>query len=57
MVDTINGFIRDYDETEYLVLFGLEKYDVIFKRISYLIGLKNSIFHSIIMFRFGQIKV
>ena len=43
MVDTVNGFIRDYDETEYLVLFGLERYDAFFNRISYLIGLKNSI--------------
>ena len=33
------GFIRDYDGTKYLVLFRLEKYDAIYDRIRYLIGL------------------
>ena len=41
--DTVNGFIRDYDGTKYLVLFGLEKYDAIYDRIRYLIGLKSGI--------------
>ena len=29
--DKINGFIRVYDQTRYLVLFGPEKYDTIFQ--------------------------
>ena len=41
--DKVNGFVRDYDGIKYLVLFGLEKYDAIYDRIIYLIGLKNDI--------------
>ena len=41
--DKVNGFVRDYDGIKYLVLFGLEKYDAIFDRIIYLIGLKSDI--------------
>ena len=39
----IDGFIRVYDGTRYLVLFGSEKYDFIYNRIRYLIGLKSGI--------------
>ena len=39
----INGFIRIYDGTTYLLLFGSEKHDDIFNRIKYLISLKGSI--------------
>ena len=35
-----DGFIRDYDGTKYVVLFGLEKYDAIYDRIRYLIVLQ-----------------
>ena len=35
--DKIDGFIRVYDRTRYLVLFGSEKYDSIYNRIRYLI--------------------
>ena len=38
----IDGFIRIYDGTRYLVLFGSEKY-VIYNRIRYLISLKIGI--------------
>ena len=31
--NNVEGFIRVYDETRYLVLFGPEKYDVIYNRI------------------------
>ena len=31
--DKIDGLIRVYDETRYLVLFGSEKYDSIYNRI------------------------
>ena len=36
--DKIDGFIRVYDGTRYLVLFGPQKYDAIYKRIRYLVG-------------------
>ena len=41
--DKIDGFIRFYDRTKYLTLFGSEKYDVIYDRIRYLINLKSGI--------------
>ena len=36
-------FIRVDDETRYLVLFGGEKYDFMYNRIRYLIGVKSII--------------
>ena len=33
--DKINGFVRIYDRTRYLVLFGSEKFDAIYLMISY----------------------
>ena len=39
----VDGSMKDYDGTKYLVLFGSEKYGVIYYRIRYLIGLKSSI--------------
>ena len=41
--DKLDGFIRDYDGTKYLVLFSTEKYDVTFDWDKYLIGLKSRI--------------
>ena len=41
MFDRVDGFIRDYDGTEYLVLFGFEKYNVIYDRIRHLIRIKR----------------
>ena len=41
--DKIDGFIRIYDRTRYLTLFGSEKYDPIYERIRYLISLKSGI--------------
>ena len=41
--DKINGFIRVYDATRYLVLFESEKYDSICNRIRYLISVKSGI--------------
>ena len=41
--DKIEGFIRSYDGTRYLRLFGSEKFDAIYNRIGYLTSLKNSI--------------
>ena len=37
-LDKRDGFIRFYDGTRYLGLFGPEKYDDIYNRITYLIN-------------------
>ena len=37
----VNGFIRVYDGTKYLVLFGDEKYYFIYSRIRHLMGIKS----------------
>ena len=39
----VDGFIRVYDGTRYVVLFGPEKHDVIFNRIRYLLSQKSGI--------------
>ena len=39
-LDKIDEFIRVYDGTRYLVLFGAEKYDIIYNRIIHLIDAK-----------------
>ena len=39
----VNGFVRVYDETRYLVLFGPEIYVAIYNRIRYLINRKGGI--------------
>ena len=39
--DKLHGFIGVYHETIYLVIFGPEKYDAIYNRIRYLIGVKR----------------
>ena len=41
--DKIDGFVRVYDGTRYLVLFGSEKYDYIYNKIRYLVSLKSGI--------------
>ena len=33
--DKVNGFIKVYDGSRYLVLFGPERYDAIYDRIKY----------------------
>ena len=52
----VDGFIRVYDGTRYLVLFGAEKYDSIYNRIRYLIGIKNGITHVFFCY-YAKIKV
>ena len=52
----IDGFIRVYDGTRYLVLFGSEKYDSIYDRIRYLISAKSEITY-IISHNYAIIKV
>ena len=43
--DKIDGFIRVYDESGYLVLFGLEKYEAKYRRTRYLNSQKSSIIY------------
>ena len=43
--DKVGGFIRVYDGTRYLVLFGPITYDPIYNRSKYLISLKSDIAH------------
>ena len=40
MFEKVDGLIRDYDGTKYLILFGLEKYDAIYNGIRLKNGLK-----------------
>ena len=54
--DKIDGFVRIYDGTRYLTLFGSEKYDAIYNRSRYLISLKNGITY-ISSHYFAKIKV
>ena len=54
--DEIDGFIRVYDGTRYLVLFGSEKYGSIYNRIRYLISVKSGITY-IISHNYAKIKV
>ena len=42
-LDKVDGFIGVYDGTRHLVLFGPEKYDVIYNTIWYLISQKSGI--------------
>ena len=51
--DKVDGFIRDYDGTKYLVLFSPEKY-IIYNRIRYLIGLKSGIVY---VFSYNYAKI
>ena len=39
----IDGSVRVYDGTRYLLSFGSEKYDFIYDRIRYIIGVKGGI--------------
>ena len=56
MLHKIDRFIRVYDETRYLVLFGSEKYDFIYNRIRYLIEVKCNIAY-VISHNYAKIKV
>ena len=43
--DKIDRFIRIYDGTRYLILFGSERYDSIYDNIRYLMSVKGEITH------------
>ena len=45
--DKLDGFIKIYDGTRYLVLFGPERYDAVYNRIRYLINEKSGMIYSI----------
>ena len=54
--DKIDGFIKVYDGPIYFVLFESEKYDFIYSRIRYLLGLKICITY-VISHNYAKIKV
>ena len=54
--NNVHVFIRVYHGTRYCVLFDLEKYPVIFNRITYLTGVKSGITH-VIYHKYERIKV
>ena len=54
--DKIDGLLKVYDGNRYLVLFGAEKYDFIYNRIRYVIGVKSGITY-IIFHNYAKIKV
>ena len=54
--EKIDGFIKVYDRTRYLILFGGEKYDFIYNRIRYLIGLKSATTY-VFSHNYAKIKV
>ena len=54
--NNIEGFIRVYDGTRYLVLFGGEKYYFLYNRIRYLTGVKIGITY-VISHNYAKIKV
>ena len=54
--DKIDGFIRVYDGTRYLVLFGREEQYFIYNRIRYPIGVKSGI-TNVIFHNYTKVKV
>ena len=54
--DKIDGYIKVYDRTRYLVLFGSKKYDYINNRIRYLISVRKGI-TDLIPHNYAKIKV
>ena len=54
--DKIDGIIRVYDNSRYLILFGKKKYGVIYNKLRCLISIKSSITCTISHY-FAKIKV
>ena len=54
--NNIDGLLRVYDGTRYLVLFRCEKYDSFCNRIRYLISVKSGIAY-VISYNYAKIKV
>ena len=55
-LDKVEGFIRVYDGTRYLVLFDTEKFDAIYNRIRHLISQKSGIMY-VISQNYTKIKI
>ena len=55
--DKINVFIRVYDGTRYLVIFGREKNDAIYNRIRYLINQKKVVLHMFFLMIIQELKL
>ena len=45
----VNGFVKGYDGTRYLILFGPEKYQTIYNGIRYLLSQKKVLLHMFIL--------
>ena len=54
--NNLDGFIRIYDGTRHLVLFGPEKNDAIYNRIGYLISQKSGITY-VFSHNYASIKI
>ena len=54
--DNMHGFIRVYDRTRYLILFGAVKYDSTYNSIRYLTGVKSDITYAF-SHNYARIKV
>ena len=54
--DKINGYIRGYDGTKFVILFGGEKWDFIYNRIRYLTGVNSDITY-VISDKYAKIEV
>ena len=54
--DKVDGLIRIYDGTRYLVLFAGQKFDFIYSRITYLIEVKSGITY-VIYHNYKKIKI
>ena len=54
--DKVDGLIRNYDGTRYLVLFAGQKFDFIYSRITYLIEVKSGITY-VISHNYKKIKI
>ena len=54
--DQVDGFVKVYDGTRYLALFGGEKLDFIYNRIRYVKGAKSGITY-VFSHNYSKIKV
>ena len=54
--DKVDRFIRVYSRTRYLVIFGPEKYDVIYNKIRYLVSQKIGITYAF-SHNYAKIKI
>ena len=55
-LDKIDGFIWVFDGSRHLVLFEAEKFDFIYNRIRYLVGVKSGITY-VVSDNYAEIKI